>query len=101
MWSATVDRVLLSFFGEVSLFCVESHCNTWKIVCDKTPKRPEVIILANVILGPKSNITLYLLKALRNSPNRHCKKLKTLHFMAISSNTYWWYPMIHIKDSFT
>ena len=46
------------FLGEGCLYSVESDCNTWNIVCENTPKNPEVIILANVILGPKSDFKL-------------------------------------------
>ena len=74
VWSATVDRVSSSFFlGDGGLYCVESDCNLWNIVCENAPKYPEVLILANVILGPKIDLRLYVLYALRNKPNRHCK----------------------------
>ena len=46
-------------------------------------KNPEVKILANVILGPKSDLRLYALNALRNSPNRHCNKSNTVQMIAI------------------
>ena len=36
-------------------------------------KSPEVIILAKVILAPKSDLRLNALNALQNNPNRHCK----------------------------
>ena len=91
---------LRRFLGDRGLFCVESDCNTWNIVCENTPKNPEVIILANVILGRKSDLRLYVLNALRNRPNRHSKKLKTVLIMAISLNTYQGYPKIPMRDSF-
>ena len=56
------------------------------------------MILADVISGPKSDFKLYVLKALRNRPKRHCKKLNTVHIMAISFNTYQGHPKIPIKD---
>ena len=65
---------LRRFFGDGDLFCVESDYNTWSIVCERTPKNPEVIILANVILGPKYDFKLYVLNALPNRPERHSKK---------------------------
>ena len=83
---------LRRFLGDGGLYCVESDCNTWNTVCENTPKNPEVRILANVILGPKSDLRLYVLNALRNRPNRHCKKLKTVLIMAISFSTYQGYP---------
>ena len=88
------------FLGERGLFCVESDCNTWNIVCGITPKNPEVIISANVILGPESDFNLYVLNALRNGPKKHCRKLNTVHFLAISFNTYQGYPKTPIRDSF-
>ena len=64
---------------------MESDCSTCNIVGYNTPKNPEVMTLANVILGPKSDLRLYVLKALRNRPIRHGKKLKTVH---ITSSPY-------------
>ena len=49
---------LRRFLGDGGLYCVESDCSTWYIVCDITLKNPEVIILANVILGPKIDFRL-------------------------------------------
>ena len=46
------------FLGDGGLFCAEADCNTWNIVCENTPKIPEVIILANLLLGPKSDFNL-------------------------------------------
>ena len=74
---------LRRFLGEGGLYCVESDCNTWYIVCENTPKNPELIILANVIFGSKSNFKLYVLNALRNRPKKHCKKLNIVHIMAL------------------
>ena len=45
-------------------------------------KNPELIS------GSKSDLRLYALKTLRNSPKRHCKKLNTVQIMAISFDTY-------------
>ena len=70
------------------------------IVCENTPKNPDVVTLANVIMGPSSELGLYALNALRISPNRHCKKLKSVHIMAISFNTHKRYPKIPIWDYF-
>ena len=42
-----------AFLGDGGLNCVEWDCSRWNIVCENTPKNPEVIFLANVILGPK------------------------------------------------
>ena len=53
----------------VVVTAVESDCHTWNIVCENTPKNPEVIILANVILGPRSDLRFDALNALQNSPN--------------------------------
>ena len=78
------QSVLRFFLGDSDLNCEESDCNTWNIVYENTPKNPEVIILANMILGPKSDLRFYVLNALKNMLNRHCRKLKTLHIMAIS-----------------
>ena len=49
---------LCRFLGDGGVYCVESDCKTWNIVCEKTPENPEVIILANVTLGPKSDLRL-------------------------------------------
>ena len=76
MWSATVNRVFCHFFGEVGLFYDESDFNTWKKGCENSRKILEVIILTNVIFGSKSDLRLYALNALRNSPNRHYKEIK-------------------------
>ena len=46
------------FLGEGGSYIVESDCRTGNIVCGNTPKNPEVIILANVILGPESDFKL-------------------------------------------
>ena len=46
------------FLENGGLYCVESDCSTWNIVCENTPKNLEVIILANVVLGPKSDFRL-------------------------------------------
>ena len=46
---------LRRFLGDCGLYCVESDCNMWNIVCENTPKYPKVTILAKVILGPKSD----------------------------------------------
>ena len=70
--TSSATECLRRFLGNGDLYFEESYCNTWIIVCEKTPKNPEVMILANVILGPKSDLRLYVLKALRNMPNRHC-----------------------------
>ena len=64
---------LRCFLEDGGLYCVDSDCNTWNIGCENTPKNPEVIILANVILGLKSDLRLDVLNALRNRPNKHCK----------------------------
>ena len=58
------------------------------------------MILAKVILGPKSDLRLYVLNALRNRPKKHGKKLNTVHIMAISFNTYQGYPKTPMSDSF-
>ena len=89
---------LLRFLGDGGLYCVELDFNTWNIVWENTSKKPEVMILANLILGPQSDLRLYVLNALRNRPNRHCKKLKTVHFMATSFNTYEGHPKIPMRD---
>ena len=52
---------LRRFLGNGDLYCMESACNTWNIVCENTLRNPEVIILANVMLGPKSDFNLYVL----------------------------------------
>ena len=49
---------LRRFLGDGGLYCVESDCSTWNIVCENTPQNPEAIILANVILGRKSDFNL-------------------------------------------
>ena len=36
-------------FGDGGLYWNESDCNTWNIVCENTPKNPEVVIKAIVI----------------------------------------------------
>ena len=71
-------------FGDDSYF-VESDCNTWNIVCEITPKNPEVKILADVILAPRRDLRLCALNALPNEPNRHFRNLETVHITAISS----------------
>ena len=91
---------LRHFIGDDGLYCVESDCNTWNIVWEIIPKNPEVMISANMILGPKSALTLYVLNAPRNRPNRHCKKIKTVYIMAISFSTYQGYPKIPMRGSF-
>ena len=58
------------------------------------------MIIAKVILGPKSDFRLYVINALKNRPKRHCKKLNTVHIMAISFITYQGYPKIPMMDSF-
>ena len=59
-----------------------------------------MIKLAYVILGSSSDLWLYALNALRNSPNRHCKKINTGNIMAILFNTYLAYPKLPIRDAF-
>ena len=49
---------LRRFLGDDGLYCVESDCSTRNIVCENTPKNPELIILANVIFGPKNDFEL-------------------------------------------
>ena len=91
---------LRRFLGAGGLHGLESDRNTWNIVGENIPKNPEVIILAIVILGPKSDLRLIVLNSLRIKPNRQCKKLKTVPIMAISFNTYQGYPKIPMRDSF-
>ena len=98
-WQLTIE-CRRRFLSEGGLYCVESDCSTWNIVRENTPKNPEVMILANVILAPKSNFRLYVLDALRNRPKRQCRKLNTVHIMAISFITYQGYPKIPIRVSF-
>ena len=45
---------------------MESDSKTWNIDCENTPNIPEVIISANVTLGPRRVLRLYLLNGLRN-----------------------------------
>ena len=91
---------LRRFLGEGGLYCVESDCFTRNIICENTPKNPEVIILSNAILAPKSDFRLWVLNALRNRPKRQCKNLETVHIMDISFNTYQVYAKIPMRDSF-
>ena len=70
------------------------------MIRENTPKSPEAIILASVILGSKIGLRSYAINALRNCPNKHCENLKTVHIMANSFNTYQRYPKIPLKDSF-
>ena len=59
---------MVIFLGDGGLYCAESDCSTWNTVSENTPKSPEVIIFANVILGPKRrDFKLYVLNALRKS----------------------------------
>ena len=85
--------------GDGGLYCVEPDCNTWNIVRKNTPKNPEVMILANVILGPRRDLRLYALNLLQNRPIRHFKKLK-IYVMAIYFNTYQGYPKIPVQENF-
>ena len=46
------------FVDEGGLYFEEHDYRTWKLFCENTPKNPEVLILANMILGPKSDSRL-------------------------------------------
>ena len=86
--------------GDGGLGRAESDCNTWNIGGENTPENPEVMILANVIMGPRRDLRLYALSALRNRPNRHGKTFKADHIMAMCFNTYKGYPKNPMTDSF-
>ena len=47
-----------SFYRGGWFFCEESDLSAWKNICENTTKNSEVMILANVILGPKRALRL-------------------------------------------
>ena len=70
------------------------------IVCETILQNWDVIILANVIFGPKRTIRSIALKALLTKTKRRCINLNFVHEMIICFNTYHGFPKLPIRESF-